>query len=58
LNFAMRRRAAAEAKAGDLKKAARTLDAMPKLFEAKGVKPEVVATVRRQAEKAKADILG
>jgi hypothetical protein len=58
LNFAIRRRAAAEAKAGDPEKAIQTLDAMPELFEAKGVKPDVVATVRRQAEKAKAAIIG
>ena len=31
---------------------------MPQVFADKGVKPSVVETVRRQAEKAKVDLLG
>ena len=58
LNFVMRTRARAEAKSGDAKKARATLDSMPKVFKARGVKAEVVEKVRQQADAAKADILG
>ena len=58
LNFVMRTRARAEAKSGNAKKARATLDSMPKVFKARGVKPEVVEKVRQQADAAKADILG
>ena len=53
LNFVMRTRARAEAKSGDAKKARATLDSMPKVFKARGVKAEVVEKVRQQADAAK-----
>lgn len=58
LNFAIRRRAAAEVKAGDVEQAAQTLDSLPEVFAAKGVKPAVLDTIRLQAETAKANLLG
>jgi hypothetical protein len=58
LNFVMRTRARAEARAGHTKKAQATLDSMPKVFKARGVKAEVVEQVRRQADAVKAEILG
>lgn len=58
LNFVMRTRARAEARAGNTKKAQATLDSMPKVFKARGLKPAVVEKVRRQAEAAKAELLG
>jgi hypothetical protein len=58
LNMVLRTRARAEARAGDTDKAIATLDAMPGVFEAQGLKPQVIETVRRQAAQAKAELLG
>ena len=57
LNFVMRTRARAEARAGNTKKAQATLDSMPKVFKARGVKAEVVEQVRKQADAVKAELL-
>jgi hypothetical protein len=56
LNFVIRTRARAEAMAGDLPKAERTLDALPDVFGARGLKPHVLQEIRRQAQRAKADL--
>jgi hypothetical protein len=56
LNYVIRTRARAEAKAGDVAKAESTLDALPGVFEARGVKPQVIEEIRRQAARAKAEL--
>lgn len=56
LNYVIRTRARAEAKAGDVAKAESTLDALPGVFEERGVKPQVVEEIRAQAEAAKAEL--
>lgn len=56
LNFVMRTRARAEALAGDTSQAEAILDDMPQVFQSLGVKPQVIETVRRQAEQAKAEL--
>lgn len=58
LNFVMRTRARAEARAGDPQRAEAILDDMPRVFQDKGLKAEVVETVRRQAARAKTELLG
>jgi hypothetical protein len=58
LNFVMRTRARAEAQAGDPQQAETILDDMPRVFASRGVRAEVVDTVRRQAAEAKAELLG
>jgi hypothetical protein len=57
LNFVMRTRARAEARAGNKRKARATLDSMPKVFKSRGLREEIVERVRQQSEAAKADIL-
>jgi hypothetical protein len=57
LNYVIRTRARAEAKAGDTARAQSTLEALPGVFEGR-VKPDVLATIRRQAAEAKADLPG
>jgi hypothetical protein len=56
LNLVMRRLARAEAKAGNTQKAAKVADRMVSRFKDKGVNPHVLGTVRRQAERTKAEI--
>jgi hypothetical protein len=58
LNFVMRTLARAEAKAGDPQRAEAILDDMPRVFQERGVKSQVVETVRRQAAEAKAELRG
>ncbi|GIJ75034.1 hypothetical protein [Virgisporangium ochraceum] len=58
LNLVMRTQAKAEARAGDTDRAAEILDGMPAAFEARGVNPAVVETVRRQAADARVELLG
>jgi hypothetical protein len=58
LNFVMRTMARAEAKAGDPQRAEAILDDMPRVFQERGVKAQVVETVRRQAAEAKAELRG
>ena len=53
LNMAMRRHAGAEAKAGSPAKAAKVVDRMLAIFTAKGLNPQVLQTIRRQAEETK-----
>jgi hypothetical protein len=55
LNFVMRTRARAEAKT-DIKAAEKTLDSMPKVFKARGVKQEIVDRVSEQAAATKAEL--
>ncbi|NHC14324.1 hypothetical protein [Motilibacter deserti] len=57
LNLVMRRLARAEAKAGDVDKATATLQAMPRAFADKGVKPSVVKVIATQAKQEKARLL-
>lgn len=56
LNMVMRKHAAAEQRKGNTKRADAILDAMPDVFQAKGVRAEVVETIRVQAEVAKAEL--
>jgi hypothetical protein len=55
LNYVMRTRARAEAKT-DIKAAKATLDSMPKVFKARGLKPEIVDRVAEQAAATKAEL--
>lgn len=56
LNFVMRTRARAEARAGHTNRAEAILDDMPRVFQSRGVKSQVVERVRRQAEQTKAEL--
>ena len=53
LNMAMRRQARAEARAGSPVRAAKVMDRMVSIFEAKGLNEHVLQKVRRQAEATK-----
>ncbi len=50
LNFVMRTRARVEARAGDLDKAKQVLSGMVKFFERKKLNPQVLQTIRQQAD--------
>jgi thioredoxin-like negative regulator of GroEL len=57
LNMVIRRLARAEVKAGDVEKASATLDAMPGVFDKKGVKEQVVQVIKEQAQQEKAQLI-
>jgi hypothetical protein len=57
LNMVIRHIARAEAKAGDIDKAAATLDALPAPFRKKGVKPQVLEVIEAEAREEKARLL-
>lgn len=50
LGMAMRTRARAEAKAGDVEEARRVLDRMVTIFQGKGLRPDVVRGIRAEAD--------
>jgi hypothetical protein len=50
LNFALRTRAKAEAREGDLAKAGKTLEGMVRLFQRRKVNPHVLQTIKQQAQ--------
>lgn len=56
LNFAMRTRAKAEARAGDLEKAEKALDRMVRLFERRKVNPHVLQTIKQQVQDTKSTL--
>jgi len=57
LNMVIRQLAGAQAKAGDVEQAGRTLDQMPDVFQRKGLKPQVLATIAAQAQQEKARLV-
>jgi len=56
LNMVMRKHARAEAKAGNVDRAAGVMDRMVDVFERKDLNPQVVQRIRQQAEATKASI--
>jgi hypothetical protein len=56
LNMVMRKHARAEAKAGNVDRAAEVMDRMVDVFERKDLNPQVVQRIRQQAEATKSSI--
>jgi hypothetical protein len=56
LNMVMRKHARAEAKAGNVDRAAEVMDRMVSVFERKGLNPQVIQGIRQQAEATKSSI--
>jgi hypothetical protein len=56
LNMVMRKHARAEAKAGNVDRAAEVMDRMVNVFEGKDLNPQVIQGIRQQAEATKSSI--